>query len=64
MMAHHPVPLTEAPERKTTATSPAPAPPAASRLDATHQRLFAQRLAVLIARIRAANQKEVVADEQ
>ena len=57
-MAHRPVRLNDTcPLTHPAANTTPPAPPNASRLEVTRQRLFAQRLAVLITRIRAAHPK-------
>jgi hypothetical protein len=57
-MAHRPVRLNDTYPRIHPAAHTTPlTPPNVSRLEATRQRLFAQRLAVLIARIRAAHSK-------
>lgn len=64
-MSHRPVLLTRAPRRHpdlATAPLPVPIPSVLRVLDAHRHRLFAQRLAVLIERIRAAN-LENAADE-
>lgn len=62
-MAHRPVLLTRAPPRNpgpATSPLPIPTPRTSIVLDARRHRLFAQRLAVLIERIRAANLEDAV----
>jgi hypothetical protein len=61
MMSYRPVQLTHAPTRNTALTRP-PAPIAPGQLDAHQRRLFAQRLAILIERIRAAKQEGIAND--
>ncbi len=56
-MAHRPIRLTSTLNQNTAAVNVPPTPILSSRLDAARHRLLAQRLAVLIERIRAADKE-------